>query len=96
LLSTLDLQPKDPVTFLQRIYQETAGNPLFVIEMAQAIQHLDLERTPELPIPSTIQGVIRARLSRLKSRNTSDTCAGGSARARFFCGIFAKDRRHLR
>ncbi|MBC8336864.1 MAG: AAA family ATPase [Anaerolineales bacterium] len=65
LLSTLAFQPKDPVAFLQRIYQETAGNPLFVVEMAQAIHHIDLDHTPELPIPSTIQGVIRTRLSRL-------------------------------
>ena len=83
LLATLDLQPKDPITFLQRIYQETAGNPLFVVEMAQAIHHIDLDRTPELPIPSTIQGVIRTRLSRL-AKETRQVLALASLLAQDF------------
>ena len=60
--------------FLQRLYQETEGNPLFIIEAVRSIQ--ESNRPPRLPfnpaadgsgyqIPLTIQRVIESRLDHL-------------------------------
>ncbi len=51
----------DPL-FVQRLYQETEGNPFFVIETMRAVR----EAGPQLrALPPSIQRVIEARLDRL-------------------------------
>jgi DNA-binding SARP family transcriptional activator/tetratricopeptide (TPR) repeat protein len=53
--------------FFQRLYQETEGNPFFIVETVRAIQETGGIKPP-LPvtsIPNSIQRVIEARLDRL-------------------------------
>ena len=56
-------QPTD-AQFTQQLYQETEGNPLFIIEM---LHHRDRLSTPPSPtsLPITIQAVISDRLNQL-------------------------------
>ncbi len=70
LLGTSQVDP----LFLQRLYQETEGNPLFVIETVRALQ--ESRRAPALSrsaggrldfsLPLSIRRVIEARLERLE------------------------------
>jgi len=53
--------------FFQRLYQETEGNPFFIVETVRALQETGGAQNP-LPvtaIPNSIQRVIEARLDRL-------------------------------
>ncbi|MBT3315526.1 MAG: AAA family ATPase [Anaerolineae bacterium] len=87
MISALGLPLADPISFLQRIYQETEGNPLFVVEMIQTLHKMDLTSADDWPLPSTIQGVIRARLSRL-SKNTRQVLELASVMAQDFTPYF--------
>jgi DNA-binding SARP family transcriptional activator len=59
--------------FLHRLYQETEGNPFFIIEVLRALQDtgrpatwsLDRGTRPALPVPISIQRVIEGRLDLL-------------------------------
>jgi DNA-binding SARP family transcriptional activator/Tfp pilus assembly protein PilF len=55
----------DPDAFLKRLFRETEGNPLFVVEILQSLQDLEVDPSGEWPIPPTVKGVIQARLDRL-------------------------------
>jgi DNA-binding SARP family transcriptional activator/Tfp pilus assembly protein PilF len=55
----------DPDAFLKRLFRETEGNPLFVVEVLQSLRGLEVDPSGEWPIPPTIKGVIQARLDRL-------------------------------
>jgi DNA-binding SARP family transcriptional activator len=59
----------DPKAFLKRLFRETEGNPLFVVEVLQSLQGLEIDPSGDWPIPPTIKGVIEGRLDRL-SRST--------------------------
>jgi DNA-binding SARP family transcriptional activator/tetratricopeptide (TPR) repeat protein len=65
LISALGLSMVAPIQSIQRIFRETEGNPLFVVELVQTLKRMELTTSDKWPVPSTIQGVIRARLSRL-------------------------------
>jgi tetratricopeptide (TPR) repeat protein len=63
------LNPKDASNsiFVQRLFQETEGNPFFIVETVRALQETGGLQIP-LPvaaIPNSIQRVIEARLDRL-------------------------------
>ena len=65
------LNPKEAGNsiFVQRLYQDTEGNPFFIVETVRAMQetggmHIPL---PATSIPNSIQRVIEARLDRLNS-----------------------------
>lgn len=59
----------DPDAFLKRLFRETEGNPLFVIEILHSLQNMNVDSSGEWPIPTTIKGVIQSGLGRL-SRQT--------------------------
>ncbi len=74
---------KNPI-FVKRLFQETEGNPFFIIETVQALQETDSLHLP-LPvtdIPNPIQQVIEARLDRLAPASrealASAACIGRS------------------
>jgi DNA-binding SARP family transcriptional activator len=50
--------------FVERLFAETEGNPLFVIELLRSIK---AEQLPDSiwPLPATVQSVIQSRLARL-------------------------------
>jgi DNA-binding SARP family transcriptional activator len=67
LARQLDPREASDSIFFQRLYQETEGNPFFIVETVRALQetggvHLPL---PVTSIPNSIQRVIEARLDRL-------------------------------
>ncbi len=53
--------------FFQRLYQETEGNPFFIVETVRALQENGGTQIPlpVISIPNSIQRVIEARLDRL-------------------------------
>ncbi len=53
--------------FVQRLFQETEGNPFFIVETVRAIQETRNQQAPVslTSIPNSIQRVIEARLDRL-------------------------------
>jgi DNA-binding SARP family transcriptional activator/Tfp pilus assembly protein PilF len=55
----------DSQAFLKRLFRETEGNPLFVVEILRTLQGIDVDPAGDWPIPSTVQGVIQSRLDRL-------------------------------
>jgi DNA-binding SARP family transcriptional activator/Tfp pilus assembly protein PilF len=57
----------NPDAFLKRLFRETEGNPLFVVEVLQSLQGLEVDPSGDWPIPPTIKGVIEARLDRLST-----------------------------
>jgi DNA-binding SARP family transcriptional activator/tetratricopeptide (TPR) repeat protein len=64
------LTHEDFVAWKARIYQETEGNPLFVVEMVQAgmIQAKpEVQNGQAVRLPTTVQTVIEARLAQLSS-----------------------------
>jgi DNA-binding SARP family transcriptional activator len=71
--------------FVQRLYQETEGNPFFIIETVNALKetqslHLPL---PVTAIPNPIQQVIEARLDRLVPESR-EALAGAACIGRSF------------
>ncbi|HVM15534.1 MAG TPA: AAA family ATPase [Egibacteraceae bacterium] len=65
LMARLDVVIPRPT--LQRIEQESGGNPLFAIELARAITDRDDRLGPgqPLPVPSGLAGLLRARMAKL-------------------------------
>jgi DNA-binding SARP family transcriptional activator/Tfp pilus assembly protein PilF len=59
----------DPDTFLQRLFRETEGNPLFVVEILRSLQETNVDVSDEWPIPLTVKDVVQAHLDRLDMRN---------------------------
>jgi DNA-binding SARP family transcriptional activator/Tfp pilus assembly protein PilF len=57
----------DSEAFLKRLFRETEGNPLFVVEVLQTLQGLEIDPSGDWPIPPTIKGVIQERLDRLST-----------------------------
>lgn len=63
------LQQSDPL--VQRLHQETGGNPFCLIELVKALAESGLsppfgpEHLQKLPLPSTVQALIESRLDRL-------------------------------
>ncbi|MCA9936597.1 MAG: AAA family ATPase [Anaerolineales bacterium] len=66
MAQNVGFESADPDTFLKRLFRETEGNPLFILEICRTLQRLDGDPAGEWPIPSTIQGVIRSRLDRVR------------------------------
>ncbi len=58
----------DPDAFLKRLFRETEGNPLFVIEILRGLQETNIDTSEEWPIPLTVQDVVQAHLDRLDTR----------------------------
>ncbi|MCB9422388.1 MAG: AAA family ATPase [Ardenticatenaceae bacterium] len=65
MAQNIGFQSTNPDVFLKRLFRETEGNPLFILEICRTLQQLENELAGEWPIPSTIQGVIRSRLERV-------------------------------
>ncbi len=61
------LPAADPDAFLKRLFRETEGNPLFVVEVLNSLLGLEVDPSGDWPIPPTIKGVIQARLDRLST-----------------------------
>jgi DNA-binding SARP family transcriptional activator/tetratricopeptide (TPR) repeat protein len=65
IAKSLEMAPSIQIDrFLQQLWQETEGNPLFVTQFLQTLRQADLQ-TGEWPIPPTIQSLIQNRLARL-------------------------------
>ena len=67
LARQLNPREADNSIFVKRLYQETEGNPFFIVETVRALQETGGTQIP-LPvtsIPNSIQRVIEARLDRL-------------------------------
>lgn len=67
LLGQLPQQPNEPTHLAARLYQETDGNPFFVLEIIrELLEEGQLDSIPKaLPLPRTVANVIGARLARL-------------------------------
>jgi tetratricopeptide (TPR) repeat protein len=59
----------DPDAFLKRLFRETEGNPLFVIEILRSLQETNVDTSEEWPIPLTVRDVVQAHLDRLDTRH---------------------------
>ncbi len=55
----------DSDAFLKRLFRETEGNPLFVVEIMRSLQEVKEDISGEWPIPLTVKDVINAQLDRL-------------------------------
>ncbi len=60
-------------TLVQRLYQHTGGNPLFLDEICRVLKESGVRtgsarELDEIEIPGTVQAVIRARIDRLEPR----------------------------
>lgn len=69
--------------FFERLFAETEGNPLFIVELLRAISPDSLPTEADWPIPATIQSVIQSRLARL-SDTTSQILAAAAVLGRAF------------
>jgi class 3 adenylate cyclase/tetratricopeptide (TPR) repeat protein len=67
LLSELTAEHALPTETLEALMRNAEGNPLFLEETVRMLEELSEEETPpsELPIPTTLQGLLGARLDRL-------------------------------
>jgi len=80
------LNPKEASNsiFVQRLYQDTEGNPFFIVETVRAMQEIGGMQIP-LPatsIPNSIQRVIEARLDRLSPESREAlACAASIGRS---------------
>ena len=59
----------DPDAFLKRLFRETEGNPLFVVEILRSVKETDADTSDEWPIPLTVKAVVQAHLDRLDTRD---------------------------
>jgi DNA-binding CsgD family transcriptional regulator len=55
---------------LLRIHEHSGGNPFFALELAGALGS-DVDPTKPLPVPSTLEEIVRARLARLPATTRS-------------------------
>ena len=62
LQSHLDLTVPRPT--LLRVHETSGGNPFYALELAQALR-ADVAPTAPLPVPETLEGLVRARLDEL-------------------------------
>ena len=67
LLSELTAEHALPTETLEALMRNAEGNPLFLEETVRMLEESSEEETPpsELPIPTTLQGLLGARLDRL-------------------------------
>lgn len=56
----------DDLSLLERLTQDTAGNPFFIIETAHALRESGMKLTPS-PLPPSVQRVLESRLQRLSA-----------------------------
>jgi predicted ATPase/DNA-binding SARP family transcriptional activator len=58
----------DPDAFLTRLFRETEGNSLFVVEILRSLQTMDVDPSGPWSIPPTVKGVVQSHLNRLSTR----------------------------
>jgi len=87
----------DDTSLLERLAQDTAGNPFFIIETVHSLRESGMKLTPS-PLPSSIQRVLEMRLQRLPAPSREALQAvsviGQSfslALMREICGLSAAD-----
>jgi tetratricopeptide (TPR) repeat protein len=76
----------DSDVFLKRLFRETEGNPLFVVEILRSLPDGDEDASREWPIPATIKDVVQAQIDRLNVR-TRQTLAIAAVVGRTFDAI---------
>jgi len=66
-ISNYVLERGAPETFIDRLQQESGGNPFFLLQLLQSLQEfgLDLERVEYLPTTQSVQELIQRRLQML-------------------------------
>jgi len=81
----LNPQEASNTIFIRRLYQETEGNPFFIVETVRALQETGSKQMPVLltKIPNSIQRVIEARLDRLNP-DSREALAGAASIGRSF------------
>jgi DNA-binding SARP family transcriptional activator len=85
LARQLNPQAGSDSIFVERLYQETEGNPFFIVETVRAMQETGGSHaiTPLPTVPNSIQRVIEARLDRL-SPPSREALASAAAIGRSF------------
>ncbi len=63
------LGKQPPMRLVERLAQDTGGNPFFLLETLQALldSHTDLEAVDALPLASSVHQLIQSRLQRLSA-----------------------------
>jgi len=81
----LNPQEASNTIFMQRLFQETEGNPFFIVETVRALQETGEMQLPVplTKIPNSIQRVIEARLDRLNP-DSREALAGAASIGRSF------------
>ncbi len=84
LAKTITLPPHlQTDAFSERLFIETEGNPLFIIELLQSLQQENIKIDASWPLPPTVQSVIQSRLSRFKA-DTQQVLAAAAILGRAF------------
>lgn len=84
LARTMALPPQlQTEGFFRRLFAETEGNPLFIVELLQTLPPDHLLTAANWPLPATIQSVIQSRLARL-SNVTAQILAAAAVLGRAF------------
>ncbi|PJB68747.1 MAG: hypothetical protein CO094_00240 [Anaerolineae bacterium CG_4_9_14_3_um_filter_57_17] len=55
------------LSLVERLAQDTAGNPFFIVETVRALRETGMRLQPAGPLPTSIQRVIESRLDRLSA-----------------------------
>lgn len=84
LAQTMALPPQlQTEAFFRRLFTETEGNPLFIIELLRALAQEKLVADVDWPLPASIQSVIQSRLHRL-TPSTQHVLAAAAVLGRAF------------
>lgn len=81
MLQQMGVSPAVAQQLAPRLWNETGGTPFFVLETLRVLreQHIDLEHLPDqsLPLPSSVQEVIRVRMQSLDApaQHVLNACA---------------------
>jgi DNA-binding SARP family transcriptional activator/Tfp pilus assembly protein PilF len=73
----------DSDLFLKRLFRETEGNPLFVVEILRSLPEGDVDASGAWPIPATVKDVVQGQIDRLNVR-TRQTLAIAAVIGRTF------------
>ncbi len=77
------LHAADSGLFLKRLFRETEGNPLFVVEILRSLPEGTVDAAGAWPIPATVQDVVQGQIDRLNLR-TRQTLAIAAVIGRTF------------
>lgn len=70
LISSYIIEKGAPQAFIDRLFQESGGNPFFLLQLLQSLQELDadLEQVQHLPMTQSVHELIQRRLTLLPTQ----------------------------